>query len=160
MVINVCDALLGAACKTLIWFSAGYLSAAAGLKAWVAEGRVEGGRFLQASSSFRGQLHPVQLPSSSLIPPSWTLHLLRNWKIHKWVCGERRFMLITSKHWGLWCFSPEQSGILGYCPVLGPEGVWSCMSWGSGRQDFVPVQLMGRWWLVVTDVRPFYLVEW
>ncbi|XP_028422909.1 1-phosphatidylinositol 4,5-bisphosphate phosphodiesterase epsilon-1 isoform X3 [Perca flavescens] len=59
-----------------------YLSA--GLKAWVAEGRVGAGRFLQASSSsFRGQLEPVHLPTSSLTPPAWTLHLLRNWKIHK-----------------------------------------------------------------------------
>ncbi|XP_044033879.1 1-phosphatidylinositol 4,5-bisphosphate phosphodiesterase epsilon-1 isoform X3 [Siniperca chuatsi] len=64
-----------------------YLSAAAGLKAWVAEGRVGAGRFLQASSSssfsFSGQLQPVHLPTSSLTPPAWKLHLLRNWKIHK-----------------------------------------------------------------------------
>ncbi|XP_049915897.1 1-phosphatidylinositol 4,5-bisphosphate phosphodiesterase epsilon-1 isoform X3 [Epinephelus moara] len=64
-----------------------YLSAAAGLKAWVAEGRVGAGRFLQASSSssssFGGQLQPVQLPTSSLTPQAWKLHLLRNWKIHK-----------------------------------------------------------------------------
>ncbi|KAM6964739.1 1-phosphatidylinositol 4,5-bisphosphate phosphodiesterase epsilon-1 isoform 1-T1 [Tautogolabrus adspersus] len=67
-----------------------YLSAAAGLKAWVAEGRVGSGRLLQASSSsssssssFWGQLHPVHLPSSSLTPQAWKLHLLRNWKIHK-----------------------------------------------------------------------------
>ncbi|XP_051274102.1 1-phosphatidylinositol 4,5-bisphosphate phosphodiesterase epsilon-1 isoform X1 [Dicentrarchus labrax] len=67
-----------------------YLSAAAGLKAWVAEGRVWPGRFLQAassssssSSSLRGQLQPVHLPTSSLTPLSWKLHLLRNWKIHK-----------------------------------------------------------------------------
>ncbi|XP_037610248.1 1-phosphatidylinositol 4,5-bisphosphate phosphodiesterase epsilon-1 isoform X4 [Sebastes umbrosus] len=60
-----------------------YLSAAAGLKAWVAEGRVGAGRFLQASSSFRGELQPVLLPTSSLTPPAWKLHLLRNWKILK-----------------------------------------------------------------------------
>nr|XP_033467113.1 1-phosphatidylinositol 4,5-bisphosphate phosphodiesterase epsilon-1 isoform X3 [Epinephelus lanceolatus] len=64
-----------------------YLSAAAGLKAWVAEGRVGAGRFLQASSSssssFGGQLQPVQLPTSFLTPQAWKLHLLRNWKIHK-----------------------------------------------------------------------------
>ncbi|XP_049420319.1 1-phosphatidylinositol 4,5-bisphosphate phosphodiesterase epsilon-1 [Epinephelus fuscoguttatus] len=64
-----------------------YLSAAAGLKAWVAEGRVGAGRFLQASSSssssFGGQRQPVQLPTSSLTPQAWKLHLLRNWKIHK-----------------------------------------------------------------------------
>lgn len=68
--------------------SAGYQSAAAGLKAWVAEGRVGTGRFLQAtsssSSSFRGQLLPVHLPTPSLTPLAWKLHLLRNWKIHKW----------------------------------------------------------------------------
>ncbi|XP_023281807.1 1-phosphatidylinositol 4,5-bisphosphate phosphodiesterase epsilon-1 [Seriola lalandi dorsalis] len=63
-----------------------YLSAAAGLKAWVAEGRVGAGRFLQATSSpssFRGHLQPVHLPTSSLTPLAWKLHLLRNWKIHK-----------------------------------------------------------------------------
>ncbi|XP_070708116.1 1-phosphatidylinositol 4,5-bisphosphate phosphodiesterase epsilon-1 [Pempheris klunzingeri] len=68
-----------------------YLSAAAGLKAWVAEGRVGAGRFLQvsstfsssSSSSFRGQLQPFHLPTSSLIPPARKFHLLRNWKIHK-----------------------------------------------------------------------------
>ncbi|XP_047464842.1 1-phosphatidylinositol 4,5-bisphosphate phosphodiesterase epsilon-1 isoform X3 [Mugil cephalus] len=68
-----------------------YLSAAAGLKAWVTEGRVEAGRFLQASpsrspsspSSFSRQLQPVHLPASSLTPRAWKLHLLRNWKIHK-----------------------------------------------------------------------------
>ncbi|KAK1881973.1 Vacuolar membrane protein [Dissostichus eleginoides] len=68
--------------------SAGCLSAAAGLKVWVAEGRVGAGRFLQtsssssssSSSSFREQLH---LPTSSLTPSTWRLHLLRNWKILK-----------------------------------------------------------------------------
>ncbi|XP_058477625.1 1-phosphatidylinositol 4,5-bisphosphate phosphodiesterase epsilon-1 [Solea solea] len=62
-----------------------YLSAAAGLRAWVAEGRVGAGRFLQSasSSSFRGQLQPVHLSTSSLTPLVWKLHLLRNWKIHK-----------------------------------------------------------------------------
>ncbi|XP_069373582.1 1-phosphatidylinositol 4,5-bisphosphate phosphodiesterase epsilon-1 isoform X1 [Paralichthys olivaceus] len=60
-----------------------YLSAAAGLKAWVAEGRVGAGRFLQASSSFRGQFPPIHLPTSSLTPLAWKLHLLSNWKIHK-----------------------------------------------------------------------------
>lgn len=58
--------------------SAGYLSAAAGLKAWVTEGRVGAGRLLQASTS-GGQFQPGHLLTSSLAP----LHLLRNWKIHK-----------------------------------------------------------------------------
>ncbi|XP_033962609.1 1-phosphatidylinositol 4,5-bisphosphate phosphodiesterase epsilon-1 isoform X1 [Pseudochaenichthys georgianus] len=62
------------------------LSAAAGLKVWVAEGRVGAGRFLQtsssssSSSSFREQLH---LPTPSPTPSTWKLHLLRNWKILK-----------------------------------------------------------------------------
>ncbi|KAI4807669.1 hypothetical protein KUCAC02_027460 [Chaenocephalus aceratus] len=67
--------------------SAGCLSAAAGLKVWVAEGRVGAGRFLQtssssssSSSSFREQLH---LPTPSPTPSTWKLHLLRNWKILK-----------------------------------------------------------------------------
>ncbi|XP_028286100.1 1-phosphatidylinositol 4,5-bisphosphate phosphodiesterase epsilon-1 isoform X4 [Parambassis ranga] len=65
-----------------------YLSAAAGLRAWVTEGRVGTGRCLQASassssSSLREHLQPVYLPTSSPIPPAWKLYLLRNWKIHK-----------------------------------------------------------------------------
>ncbi|KAK5905971.1 hypothetical protein CgunFtcFv8_001875 [Champsocephalus gunnari] len=58
------------------------LSAAAGLKVWVGAGR-----FLQtssssssSSSSFREPLH---LPTPSLTPSTWKLHLLRNWKILK-----------------------------------------------------------------------------
>lgn len=64
--------------------SSGYLSAAAGLRAWVTEGRVGAGRFLQASSnSFRGELLSVHLPTSSLTLSAWKLYLLRNWKTHK-----------------------------------------------------------------------------
>ncbi|XP_041670988.1 1-phosphatidylinositol 4,5-bisphosphate phosphodiesterase epsilon-1 isoform X2 [Cheilinus undulatus] len=67
------------------------LSAAVGLKAWVAESRAGSGKLLQAASSsssscassFRGHLQPVHLPTSSLTPAAWKLHLLRNWKIHK-----------------------------------------------------------------------------
>ncbi|XP_035997704.1 1-phosphatidylinositol 4,5-bisphosphate phosphodiesterase epsilon-1 isoform X4 [Fundulus heteroclitus] len=62
-----------------------YLSAAAGLKAWVTEGSTEAGRFIQgsSSSSFHGDLQLFHLPSCSLTLRALRLHLLRNWKIHK-----------------------------------------------------------------------------
>lgn len=77
--------------------SSGYLSAAAGLRAWVTEGRVGAGRFLQASSnSFREELLSVHLPTSSLTPSAWKLYLLRNWKTHKLVLDTERLALTTS----------------------------------------------------------------
>ncbi|XP_015230727.1 PREDICTED: 1-phosphatidylinositol 4,5-bisphosphate phosphodiesterase epsilon-1 isoform X2 [Cyprinodon variegatus] len=65
-----------------------YLSAAAELKAWVTDGRVETGRLIQGSSSpsassFNGDLQPFHLPNCSLTLRALKLHLLRNWKIHK-----------------------------------------------------------------------------
>ncbi|XP_023196734.1 1-phosphatidylinositol 4,5-bisphosphate phosphodiesterase epsilon-1 isoform X2 [Xiphophorus maculatus] len=65
-----------------------YLSAAAGLKAWVTEGRVAAGRFIQgssfsSSSSFNRELQLFHPPSCSLTLRVLKLHLLRNWKIHK-----------------------------------------------------------------------------
>ncbi|XP_055085431.1 1-phosphatidylinositol 4,5-bisphosphate phosphodiesterase epsilon-1 isoform X3 [Periophthalmus magnuspinnatus] len=53
------------------------LSAAVGLKAWVTEGR------LMQSSTSKKLVRESPLPLSTLTPASWTLHLLRNWKIHK-----------------------------------------------------------------------------
>lgn len=60
----------------------GCLSAAAGLKAWVTEGRVGAVTLMQPSTAGK-LLRDNHFPTSALIPVSWTLHLLRNWKIHK-----------------------------------------------------------------------------
>lgn len=133
-------------CEILtVWSSAGCLSAAAGLKAWVSEGRTGAGRFLHNSSSSsscsscRGQRYSVQRSTSSLTPPPWTLHLLRNWKIHKWVDGGTLIRFESFQSWrGSRAFrreAPAHSGMLG-CTAGGKTGFLVQSPVDDGCQSF------------------------
>lgn len=77
----------------------GNVCSSAGLKAWVMDGRVGSGRFLPSSSVRHFQ--PVLLPVTSLIVPVLKQHLLRNWKIHKWVSTENS-QSTASARGGFW----------------------------------------------------------
>lgn len=108
----------------------------------MSEGRVGTGRFPQASSSssssFRGHHYPVQRSTSSLTPPPWTLHLLRNWKIHKWAYGERKHLV-----WKLLILKGVPVFLV---RVLLTVECWDTLWWRAGVDGWSSALWLAEWW--------------